>query len=59
MSTVFRVFWYSLLVSSNICSLEELSKSHLPMDFAIWSMAVGDWFEDVLMYRSWSFSFLN
>ena len=59
MSTVFRAFWYSGLVSSNIRSFEELSESRLPMDFGIWSMTVGGWFEDVLIYRSLSFSFLN
>ena len=59
MSTVFRAFWYSGLVSSNICSLGELSNSCLPMDFGIWSMTVGGWFEDMLIYRSLSFSFLN
>ena len=60
MSTVFKVFWYSGLASSNIRSLEESSESRLPMDFGIWSMTVGGWvFEEVLMYRSLSFSFLN
>ena len=28
-----RAFWYSILVSSNICSLEEFSDSRLHMDF--------------------------
>ena len=55
----FRAFWYSGSVSSNIRSLEELSASRLPMDFGLWSMTVGGWFEDVLMYSGLSFSFLN
>ena len=55
----FRAFWYSSLVSSNIRSLDELSDNRLPMDFGIWSMTAGGWFEGVFTYRSLSFSFVN
>jgi len=50
-SSVFRAFWYSSLIPSNIRSLEELSDSRLPMNFGIWSLTVDWWFKDVLTYR--------